>query len=389
MASRERFVIFSGANERAIIACCRYFSRKNILFSIVARPSKDKIFLTSYKKNIDFSREFDYLDAEDITRQIFLLRRRYTEDTLIYLPTSESLNRIMLQYRNEFSSAGLVINLCGEALYEMLSDKLKFNALAEENGILLPPAVANPSVQTLPFVAKPKQEFSKVNGEKIYPQLIFSQYQIADFYAKFDSDDFFFQKYIDGKSYYLLLFLADNTVKILWQKNVLQQADGKSIIAAEICVCPDPDFEFKMINILQKVNYEGFIMVELMHDAGHSYLIEANPRLWGPFQLAVDNGFNPEWIRFNGEYVNVSQKKGLYFWLAGLLINFSEGKHIRHFLPGKKNAVQYVFKAICADIYVHQDSFMLFLSECKTAIKLFFKRKFSARRNNDVTSRIN
>jgi len=374
MKARQRFVIFSGANERAIVACCRHFERSAIPFSIISRMHGDKICFTAYKKNIDATRKLDSLDVEDMLEQLDNLRQKYPADKFIYLPTAESINRVILKYRDKFASSGLVVTLCDEGLYTTLSDKSTFNALAQAHGIVLPQSIPFPSEQSLPFVAKPEQEFSKADGQKIYPQLIFTEEQRATFLKTYTSEDFFYQKYIDGESYYLLLFMSGDVVKRLWQKNILQQADGKSIIAAEVCPCPDVDFESSMIALLQSVNYAGFIMVEIMRENGMSCLIEANPRLWGPFELAIRHGFNPEWVQLSGAYPEAPYKPSSYLWLNGWLMNAVGKKPIRQFLPAGKSGIGYILRSLSGEIYARRDTLPLLVHECRTAMKKLFQK---------------
>lgn len=383
MSGNEHYVIFSGANERAVIACCRHFAQHNVSFSIIARPSGDKILLTAYKKNVACYRALDLLDVEDMLTQVAMLKKKYPENQLVFLPTAESVNRIILAHRAQFVSTGLTVPLCEETLYKTLSDKSSFNALAQSHGISLPESIDSPSISHLPVVAKPISELSAASGEKLYPQLLFSPQQFSAFNHDYSADDFFFQRYVDGQSYYLLLFIDRHHVKVLWQKNVLQQAEGKSIIAAHICPCPDDQFERLTINMLQSVGFTGFIMIEMMRENGRSYLIEANPRLWGPFQLAIHNGFNPEWTSLSGRYPETAKKGQYYFWLNGLLVNQADGKRSRCFTKTER----YFRYLTRGEIYRHRDTCRLFAHECGQALRKLFKRKDHECRRENVPAR--
>lgn len=384
MNSQDHYVIFSGANERAIVACCRYFAQNTIPFSIIARPRADKILLTTYKKNVERFRSLDALDAKDMCIQIETLKRSYPERRLIFVPSAESINRIILEHRRAFLEAGLDITLCDETLYSTLSDKATFNALAQSYGIALPEQIEFPTEGQLPVVAKPETEFSLNSGKKLYPQLLFSSEQLRSFSHQYAGESFFFQRYIDGQSYYLLVFMDKTQVNVLWQKNCLQQADGKSIIAADICACPDKKFELSAIEMLTQSGFTGFLMIEMMREKGVSYLIEANPRLWGPFQLAINNGFNPQWLNLSGVYKKAPIRNRPYFWLNGLLMNLAEGKTIRRF----STPPSYLARLFRGDIYSRRDTCFLFAKECSTALKYFINRKRSGKRSENVTARI-
>ncbi|SFU20317.1 Predicted ATP-dependent carboligase, ATP-grasp superfamily [Kosakonia arachidis] len=370
MNSKDHYVIFSGANERAIVACCRYFMENNIPFSIIARPTKDKILLTTYKKNVARFRALDTLNAEDMLAQIVALRHSLPDKRLIFIPTADSVNRVILLHRAKFNAAGLTITLCDANLYSTLSDKSTFNALAQSFAITIPESLNTLCENKLPVVAKPMTEFSTINDKKLYPQLLFTPEHLAAFKQSYARENFFYQRYIDGQSFYLLLFMDKSETKVLWQRNILQQAEGKSIIAAEICACPDPHFESSAIKMLKSTGFSGFIMIEIMQEKGISYLIEANPRLWGPFQLAIDNGFNPQWLSLSGNYPDSRQRKCSYFWLNGLLLNKAEGKRIRRY-SYQKNILMQVLRG---EIYNRWDTVFLFLRESGMAFKYYLKK---------------
>ena len=83
-------------------------------------------------------------------------------------------------------------------------------------------------------------------------------------------------------------------------------------------------------------------MVEIKKQINVNYMIEANPRFWGPSQLFVDArmnffeaflhdfGFLPENPPpFN--FINAIHKK--YFWFGGIIEVFLRKAKIRNFIP--------------------------------------------------------
>ena len=44
--------------------------------------------------------------------------------------------------------------------------------------------------------------------------------------------------------------------------------------------------------MLIQIGYYGLIMIEVKIQDGEYYMIEANPRLWGPSQLILDAGMD-------------------------------------------------------------------------------------------------
>ncbi|WP_233963726.1 hypothetical protein [Pectobacterium versatile] len=368
-----RFVIFSGANERAIIACCRHFSKNNIDFSIISRPVNDIILLSKYRENIDSSRKSDSLLIDDMVCCVTELRDMYPNDNLIFLPTAESIIRIVLENSALLISKGLDIRLVDLDVYLNISDKSRFLNYAKKFNIDIPNEITCPEVFETPLVAKPKAEFSSKENVKIYPKLIFSENDLQSIVNSKYKDDYFFQSYIDGSSYYYLFFVCpDGTFDIAYQKNLLQQGNGKSIIAAELCQCPDRDFEGKIINLLSSVGFFGFIMIEVMQYKGITYLIEANPRLWGPFDLALKAGFLPENI-FLQRKTPMKYKNAKYIWLTGLIDSLSKSDDVRNY-ANHKNRFFLVLSFIFSDFYLKSDTICIFFYEFKKSIRNIFLR---------------
>ncbi|MEQ9994802.1 hypothetical protein [Pectobacterium versatile] len=367
-----RFVIFSGANERAIIACCRHFIKNDISFSIISRPLNDIIFLSKYRKNVDSSRKSDVLLIDDMVCCITELRVKYPNDNLVFLPTAESIIRIVLENKELFISKGLDIRLVSLDVYLNISDKRRFLNIGKEYNIDIPGEVVSPDIIDIPLVAKPKAEFSSKDQVKIYPRLIFNENELQEILDSKYNDEYFFQTYIDGDSYYYLVFIfPDGKYNIAYQKNILQQGNGKSIIAAKLCECPDEGFEDKIINLLNSIGFFGFIMIEVMQYKGITYLIEANPRLWGPFDLALKAGFLPENVFFQRK-ITMKYKNAKYIWLTGLIDSLSKNDDVRNYV-NHKNKFFLVLSFIFSDFYLKFDTIGIFFYEFKKSIRNFLR----------------
>ena len=362
-----RFVIFSGANERAIIAACRYFRKHNLAYSLIARPDVDKIRLTAFKKDIACTRRHAVLDTQDLLAQIETLTQRYPGERLVYLPTTESVNRTLLAQRERFELAGLNVGLVDETIYQLISDKFTFQEYAARYGIATPDIITEAESAHFPFVAKPKREFSSVHGGKIYPHLIFTRQDYARFLAAEVKDDFFFQRYISGQSfYYLLFFPAQGEPVKGYQKNLLQQSGGKSIIYAESCPCPDKIFENKLIKLLQALNFQGFIMIEAIKDQRATVMIEANPRLWGPYELAIKQGLTPDLLINARLPVIANHKNARYLWLNGLWLTLANAEKPKCY-GSSAQILWAVGKTLISDIHFHSDSLAVYRAEIKQA----------------------
>ncbi|WP_312375616.1 hypothetical protein [Stutzerimonas nitrititolerans] len=369
-----RYVIFTGANERAVVAVCRYFQRNDIACSLVARPGADVIRKTRFVRWVDAVRRLDYLNLEDILGSLLQLRELHPQQRLVFLPTAESIIRLVLENREAFESVGLEVPLVDRELYETISDKSTFLALMKSFGVPLPRQIKQVGVTDLPVVAKPLYEVSRRTGRKIYPELIFTAEALEDFLANDVIEDYFFQKYLNGRSYYFLAFFPRNGRAVVrYQENLLQQPNGKSMLAARLCGCPDLDIESRLLRGFQSVGFFGFVMVELIEVNGVLHLIEANPRLWGPFELAIKAGFRPDAI-MSGVQTENGSSNALYLWMSGLIISLMSGGSPRRYPKLLRKLIAQPAALFGADIYLRQDTLRLLGHELSQALRLGLAR---------------
>ena len=107
-------------------------------------------------------------------------------------------------------------------------------------------------------------------------------------------------------------------------KNILQQPKGKSILMAEISNIHEEDISKRYEILLKKMSYKGLIMIELKKFENEYFMIEANPRFWGPSQLFVDANYNLFNAFLNDLYdvnypikIGELNKNAKYFWSSG------------------------------------------------------------------------
>ncbi|WCE03216.1 hypothetical protein [Pseudoxanthomonas sp. JBR18] len=363
-------MVFSGANERALIAICRSFAARRVPCAIVARPGEDPMRLTKYRTWIATTRGSDALDLDDMLACVAQLVARHPGQSLTFLPTAESINRLVLEHRDRFEQAGLRVRLVDADLYVAVSDKARLLALAEGFGLPAPPSLEAPTPQTLPLVAKPKTEFAP-DGRKLYPELIFDTAALQAFQRNADPALYFFQTYLEGASYYYLAhFAADGTATFAYQRNLLQQANGKSIIAAELCTCPDLETREKLTALFRSVNYRGYAMIETMEIDGRHYLIEVNPRFWGPWSLAERAGFKPEAFAGTCAPLPPGRQGAGYLWMGGWLMDWGRRRRVRVYPAARALSWPRRLGLLAQELYLRRDTFRLFLNEARTAIKL-------------------
>lgn len=311
-------VVFSGFNQRAVVAFLRTVTKKNLNYAIIALSQHDPIFLTEYKKDVYAIRENIALTLSDIMHCLEIVKQKSKSDYLFIAPTTEALNRFLLDNRLQLEQVGCEIPLVDKDLYQCISDKKSFCDVCQSHDIVIPKEVAY-SKDNIPLVLKPK--YYKLGDLWDSPVIIDSDQKFDA--VVFDSDKFYCQEYVEGCSYYLLYYFSKRgEVYKLCQENMVQQPMGKSITAARIL--PSLPIKDKFVNLFQQLKFYGLVMVEVRIKDGDFCMIEANPRFWGPSQLFVDYGMNlfEYFLADNGFDITCSEmdldENALYFWAGGM-----------------------------------------------------------------------
>ena len=369
---KQAVLIFSGYNQRAVIALCRVLRSNRIDFGIVAASRADPVFQTVYADAVIGLREVKSLDADDMIRQVRHARQALGAGRLFVAPTTEALNRFLLLQRQQFEQAGCVIPLVDAALYGQLSDKLAFTRLCEENGIRVPRRVGLHDGD-FPLVAKPRCYASHDDGRALYPAILHNAGELERFLRDNDETQYFWQEYVRGRSYYLLYHLArDGQVLAFSQENLLQQPGGKSIVAAQSSRVHTEPVSDAFVRLFRKIGYHGLVMVEIKAGDEGYCMIEANPRLWGPSQLFVDAGC-PLLENYLADYgfevrsgqggTAAADEKIRYCWFGGLLEAVRAGSTLTSYACDPAQFMDELPRWLAIDIYNRPDTRELFLGE--------------------------
>lgn len=358
-------VVFSGYNQRAVVAFLRTLEQKGLQYAVVASSKQDTIFLTEYAKNVLATRKQKALHLQDILDSIEQVRQRLKAERYVIAPSTEALNRYLLENEAELNKAGCELSIVDRVLYEKISDKQPFSDLCKSAGIAVP-AEYEISEATYPYIAKPKRYLS-ADGAAHSPLLISNESDLAGFLSNHKREDFYYQEYIGGSSFYLLYYVySTGEVVKLSQQNLMQQPDGKSIIAAEISDIHETDESKKYEDLLKSLNFHGLVMVEIRGDNEKYYMVEANPRFWGPSQLFVDAGMNLfEDFLFEAGITNAkpghtAPKPVRYFWGGGLSLAGGVADY-HDYSPDEFNRNISGWNA--ADIYNREDTKRLYQEE--------------------------
>jgi len=370
MVFRKSIVIFSGYNQRAIVSFLRVAQKHNIPLIIIAKSETDSILDTTYKKYVKYVRkktELDLLNIEYILNEIKL---EEAFDEYIILPNTEYLNRFLLRNRKELKEMNFTVPLVNEQIYHLVSDKYSFGNLCKKNGIKTPQELSINEVNSFPVVVKPRCYFTS-EGKTISPQLIKDMPELMNFMSQNCPDDFYIQQFIKGESYYLLYyFCKDGRYECFSQKNILQQSQGKSIVAAVPADIHEKDISKKFVKLFKSINFTGLVMVEIRFFDGEYYMIEANPRLWGPSQLFVDSGMQFFELFLNDCGFNVqidkctcSRKNVKYFWLGGLIETLYRYGEIVFHIENHDLFKEEFCSFLSNDVYLRDDTENIFTKE--------------------------
>ncbi|WP_136077959.1 ATP-grasp domain-containing protein [Pontiella desulfatans] len=229
---------------------------------------------------------------------------------------------------------GLEIPLPERAVYKQLSDKQAFATLCQTNGIPIPEEIPRNNIgDNLPIVAKPICDITN-EGIRVVPEILETAADLRRFRETCDETFYFYQRYIKGASYYFLIYRhANGETNTYSQRNLLQQPNGKSMVLATGSDLYLTSWITPYLELLENLDYRGLAMIEVKEQGGKYYMIEANPRMWGPAQLMADAGSNL-FISFINDYTGTSfpwQREGghnLYSWQGGIMEVIERGEKL-------------------------------------------------------------
>lgn len=276
------FLLFSGHNDRAVVALCRFFDQASLPFVIAAAGQQDAIHRTSWASRVLLNRP----DAV-VNLALFQALIKAHGGPLIYVPTTEFINAFVLSNRVALQAMGLEIGLPDQAIYEALTGKHSSQSvLTKMCTSLRLPAAQDIQTPRAPCVLKPRENVA--GGRVWYPLLCRSPAELDQVLTGLDRSAYFAQDFIIGQSHYLCAYLArDGRTASFWQTNLMQQPGGKSIVLARSGANPGLD-EATLMRALLDWGYHGPFMMEVIQADTGLFYIEVNPRFWGPLQLALD-----------------------------------------------------------------------------------------------------
>jgi len=277
---------------RAVIAFIRTLEHQNVPYAIIAKSKDDVIFKTLYVSKVISTRQQISLNFNDMLNSLQEVQKHFNSKSYIIAPSTEALNRFILDNLREFEKYNCIFPVVEKKLYEQVSDKYSFGKLCEDNNILIPKEYSSIERVKLPFVAKPKHYIGKT-GKTYIPQIIKNENDLKQFILDYEQNDFYFQEYVEGRSIYLLYYFDKNKkIYKFSQENLLQQENGKSMLIAKPSEFHKNTISLSFEKLFTDIDFRGLVMVELKLTDNKFFMIEANPRFWGPSQLFIDANIN-------------------------------------------------------------------------------------------------
>ncbi|MCB0752605.1 MAG: hypothetical protein KDC52_14130, partial [Ignavibacteriae bacterium] len=169
---------------------------------------------------------------------------------------------------------------------------------------------------------------------------------------------------------YLLYFFSSNgSYTVFSQENLIQQSNGLSIIAAVSSDIHNSEISKKYAKLLISEGFFGLIMIEVKLYNEKFYMIEANPRLWGPSQLILDSKMDlfHNFAIENGLLDSFHASEYLqgvnYLWTGGIIQDQIEKKNVAFHNYSPKHFFENYHKWILSDILNRDDTKQIYESE--------------------------
>lgn len=310
----KSLIFLSGYNQRAVFALLRICRRFEIDISIIANGPDDPVLLTDYASDVKAIRKPE--DMGDFLQIVQGLHRSGVCESPIIMPTTEYLNRWLLEYRDRLP--GISVPLPDKEIYDAISDKAAFYDICKKADLLVPESYDNGDL-IFPCMAK-AAFYEQYRGK---PILLRDAGEYRALIAAHPNVDWVFNEYVDGDSYYLLYCFPKSGTEIRHsQRNIVQQPDGRSILAAVSADLHRHPVADAYADFFRSLEYTGPVMVELKESAKGFAMIEANPRPWGPSQLVIDAHapIFETWLRDLGCDIELPSEPvctARYFWENG------------------------------------------------------------------------
>lgn len=355
------------------MACLRSLGRSNIPISIATCGTGSSF--VSHTRHARYIRNFvryDSTDPESLVQSLRAIREVVGE--FILFPSGEQILRWMVARKRDLAADGIVLPTVDLSTYEIVSDKQSFVELARRHGLPAPPERPGiPDRFDSKCVVKPIRGVWGRQDVLTSPVLIESEAALENLRRRSISPEHHFvQDYIEGPSfYYCGLYRRGEKLLSFEQRTLTQQPDGRAVVRAIPFPLP-AEIVRKVDEMMSSLRWQGLMMMELKESRGSLYAIECNPRLWGPLQLAVDNGADfpcALWRLARGEDPQTVSPRPTatgYVWMSGYLggwlIARRTGTRFQRSARGSARGIPF------RELWFRRDTFLYGLCELMRAV---------------------
>ncbi|MHA6261268.1 hypothetical protein ACXYMX_15490 [Sporosarcina sp. CAU 1771] len=364
----KKILILANENERAAVSCLRSLEHADVDIYIAFSERRIKNYIT-FKSYI--SKDIYYYSnksKDQFINSLLNIQKRIGDFFLFNF--GDSITRWSIEERKKLALNGVDIKSPNLSSFDLMLNKHSFIECCLKYQLDVPLEIAAEIYLKNNF----KDKFvikAKLNEETYDDSILKSPLLIENKKSwirlknkKINIEKHFVQEYIEGPSiYYCALYSSGYKVTHFVQKNVVQQPGGKSVIKAVPSQLPERIID-RIDNMMLDMDWEGIMMIEFKELNGKFYAIECNPRLWGPLQLAIDNGIDfPSSIVDNNtqpKSINDTNDYG-YLWMNGFLLGvlyMFQTKTKFQIHSHKQNK-----KLIYKDVWVRRDTFLYSILE--------------------------
>lgn len=287
----------------------------NIVLAVDKRNRSKKFYEKLFERNVYFLRSHNFeSDLEYISRN---------EGLLTFLPIEEDTIRNFLLV-NETLRARFRYSLPSLKLFDSIRDKVLAAKLYEELDILHPKTLHDEDLES--FQGNVLLKPAKGSGSRGI--MSFALPQDINNIRELSNDNCIIQERLpngDKIIGYFALAKKGSVVDAYTHQRLitLPMTGGVSVISETVSF---PDLIELAARIVNRLQYDGLIMLEFLRVDDRYYIIEANPRLWGSILLAKCTNYSiirnyisicNDQDQIKGDYIKTS-----LIWPLGLIILF-------------------------------------------------------------------
>ena len=303
-AGRRSGTLILGCEQRSALACVRSIGARGGELVLGARsgfaPGFHSRWATRYPR---FTYSDPFTDLEGFVRDIEHCTRNHGIGTIF--PISDDTLLPLLTYALP-EKEDIQIPIPSREVLKDFSDKRKVLAIAAQHGIAVPGTWDVNTGAVLGdkglLAVKPHHSVEIRAGRMRKRKVRLIDAAQATNLDQALQPEYFLQEYIPGHGVgiYFLFWNGDYVMHMLARTEAQQVGPGSVTRAVVMPSGFEPEVE-KLKDLLREKKWHGVIMFEfrLCARTGKLFLIETNPRFWGPTQLAVDAGYDFPWALYS------------------------------------------------------------------------------------------